>query len=71
MVRVWSAMLGNHQVNIGEHSPADHATVAAFWHRWLAQLEGGCISGGIWGACRRALEPLGGYFAPHAATAAR
>ena len=36
----------------GTHA-ADHATYAAFWRRWLAQLDVGFISrgGSAWSAC--------------------
>jgi len=42
----------------GKHAHADHATYAAFWHSWLAQLDGGFISrgtSGVVGVLRRYL----------------
>ncbi len=36
-------------MNAAKHTHADHAPYAAFWHRWLAQLEGVFISRGASG----------------------
>ena len=33
----------------GEHTHADHATYAAFWHSWLAHLKRDFISRGAFG----------------------
>jgi len=49
-------------MRVWEHTPADHATYAAFWRWWLAQLEGVCISRAALGVaagvsvCRNAAE---------------
>jgi hypothetical protein len=45
-----------HERTRGEHLHADHATCAAFWHLWLAQLEVVFISraaSGVVGVLRR------------------
>jgi hypothetical protein len=46
---------------VSKHTHADHATYAAFHHRWLAQLDVGFISrgaSGVVGVLRRLLPFL-------------